>query len=580
MADIHLQRIASMLERTFADSIDMTDYEGRGESEYKNAFLSRALAAYTVGLLTRASPEDVAAAVVDGFDDGGIDAVYFDTDAKRLIVCQSKWMSKGTGSPSQGEILKLLNGVDLLINLRLGGFNDRLRGQAATLRAALTDSNVSIALVLAYSGVDPLGTHSQDDLSKFLAKNNDPIEVFTLEVFDQARLYQATLERAAGASVELEIALHDWGHVEHPFAAYYGRVAVQDIARWWHDHGSSLLAKNIRDFKGSTDVNAQLQETLRSEPASFWYFNNGITLLCKSVAKKPIGGASRDLGHFDCAGVSVVNGAQTVGQIASLSTRADDLSEEAFVLVRLISLADCPDGFDQRITRATNTQNRIEGRDFASLDPNQVRLAQEFALDGRQYAYRSGDRSTSAENGCTLTEATVALACAQSDSGLAVQVKNQIGRIFDDLEGPPYKLLFNDTTSAEYVWRLVTAMRAIDQRLSVLATGNVPRAEMLAAHGNRFILHRVLNAWLESQIKNPNTAISSIASAASSATDSVFKAVSDYLEENEPKAYLQPFFKTRERCAKLAKGISRPKTHVVDVANADTTESLFDKSTS
>ncbi|MEM7517139.1 MAG: AIPR family protein [Planctomycetota bacterium] len=138
-----------------------------------------------------------------------------------------------------------------------------------------------------------------------------------------------------------------------------------------------------------------------------------MTLLCESIKKKPVGGAQREYGEFECAGASVVNGAQTVGQIGSAFAQPDDVPEDAQVLVRIISLENVPEGFGQRITRATNTQNRVEGRDFASLDENQRRVHRELALDGIEYAYRSGDAVHDPSSGFSLTEATVALACAQ-----------------------------------------------------------------------------------------------------------------------------------------------------------------------
>ncbi|WP_420912651.1 AIPR family protein [Cyanobacterium aponinum] len=35
-------------------------------------------------------------------------------------------------------------------------------------------------------------------------------------------------------------------------------------------------------------------ETLKNNPESFWYYNNGITALCSSIQKKPLGGNSRN----------------------------------------------------------------------------------------------------------------------------------------------------------------------------------------------------------------------------------------------------------------------------------------------
>ena len=50
------------------------------------------------------------------------------------------------------------------------------------------------------------------------------------------------------------------------------------------------------------------------------------------------------------------------------------------------------------ITRAANTQNRIEKRDFAALDSNQKRLRTELYLENqKEYAYQTGEQPPQGE---------------------------------------------------------------------------------------------------------------------------------------------------------------------------------------
>src|SRR5262249_31933179 len=148
-----------------------------------------------------------------------------------------------------------------------------------------------------------------------------------------------------------------------------------------------------------------LMDTLKGGNAErFWYFNNGITVLCGSIKKKPVGGNSRDSGYFECSDVSIVNGAQTVGAIHQANSTHPESVAKASVLVRFISLEDCPDGFGAEVTRATNTQNRIERRDFVALDSEQERLRTELQLEKIQYAYKSGEGVADPTKGFELTE--------------------------------------------------------------------------------------------------------------------------------------------------------------------------------
>src|SRR5262249_7405925 len=145
------------------------------------------------------------------------------------------------------------------------------------------------------------------------------------------------------------------------------------------------------------------------------YFNNGLTALCASVQKKLVGGTGREIGIFDCKGVSVVNGAQTVGSIAAVYQKQPEKVKKARIFLRLLSLENCPEGFGMQVTVATNTQNRVERVDFVALDPEQQRLRTELWFDRKEYTYKSGDAPSKPDEGCTVADATVALACATPD---------------------------------------------------------------------------------------------------------------------------------------------------------------------
>ena len=236
----------------------------------------------------------------------------------------------------------------------------------------------------------------------------------SLEVLRQKELHGIVEQAALGASVDLTVMLHEYGIVREPYKAYYGQVDVADISTWGK-FGDHLYHRNIRGFKGSTEVNDSIISTVKDAPDKFLYFNNGITLLCSGLEKQPLGGKSRTSGVFDCKGASVVNGAQTVGSIiAALS--ATGVTSTARVMVRLISLEECPPDFGSEVTRAANTQNKIEKRDFAALDEEQTRIRSEMLLSlGKEYVFRTGDHPPSPDKGCTLDDAAVALACASAD---------------------------------------------------------------------------------------------------------------------------------------------------------------------
>jgi len=195
--------------------------------------------------------------------------------------------------------------------------------------------------------------------------------------------------------------------------------------------------RNLRKFIHDSSVDAAITATLLSEPSRFWYFNNGITVLCDRIEKAPAGGASRKSGKFVFEGATVVNGAQTVGSIGRAADADANQVADARVHTRFISLEDCPPDFATDVTRATNTQNRVERRDFVAIDHEQERLRTDLQLEqGKIYAIKTGEPDPPPIHGCTVVDATIALACAHSPD-LAVQAKREIGRLWEDVAKPP-----------------------------------------------------------------------------------------------------------------------------------------------
>jgi hypothetical protein len=262
------------------------------------------------------------------------------------------------------------------------------------------------------------------------------------------------------------------------------------------------------------------------------------------------------IGVFTCHGASVVNGAQTVGTIGKngeLSKTNNDLEDpSAWVQVRIISLEKCPPDFSSAITRAANLQNTVGYREFAAMDPTQHRLAIDFTLDRRTYAYKQGDVEPRGNEGCSIVEATQALGSAHS-VGLAVQVKREIGQIWADTQAPPYTDLFNEQLTSTYLWRSVLVMRAVDEELQILRGSSAHRADMVGIHLNRVILHLVFQDVRVKRLRHDSADQAALIEAARMATKDVFRPVTDYLQEHHEYDYLASLCKNHAKCEELTK---------------------------
>src|SRR5689334_10257607 len=83
--------------------------------------LSRAFSAFVLNKYIDVAPQSAAEAVVDDFNDNGLDAIYFDVKAETLYLVQSKL--RASEEFRQENALAFCAGVRLLLNQDFSTFN-------------------------------------------------------------------------------------------------------------------------------------------------------------------------------------------------------------------------------------------------------------------------------------------------------------------------------------------------------------------------------------------------------------------------------------------------------------------------
>jgi hypothetical protein len=558
MSIIHVNQIKNRIQAIYANKIDLTDVDkgNISPSAKEQFFLTRALAAYAIHVLGHVDADITAAAITDGGDDNGIDAIHYDEREKRLYIVQSKWINDGRGEPENGDVKKFVAGIRDLFDQSFERFNAKIAAKKASVDQALLDPATRYYIILAYTGSDGLAEPSTRDLNDLALEMNDTSEVVYLNILRQRELHSSLITAIAGDPITLNIALSHWGKIESPKLAYYGQVSGRQIAEWWNNFGALLFAKNLRGVLGDTEVNEEMKTTLEKTPELFWYYNNGITLISKSIERAMAGGGDRSQTSFQCVGVSVVNGAQTVSTIGKFAKPLDPNFEKLSVQLRVIALDEDVD-FGENITKTNNRQNRIENRDFVSLDPEQARLQNELAIDGIQYHLLRSEGATRSETATDLTESTIALACAASDSGMAVQLKREIGKLWENLEKPPYRALFNPSVTGLRLWRCVQIQRLIDRSIekSVAALSDVRgRSYSVFVHGNRMIASDIFSQIPKQKLIDPAASIDDVSAPAY--IDSLVLAAHDRLftrlEAKYPGSVIPTLFKNASKCKVLS----------------------------
>lgn len=493
MPNLNLIRVQTKLDELFQGKIDLSDVTNPDEIE--NKFYTRALAAIAVVMCSGVDYELAAKSVTDDYHDMGIDAIYNDTVQKKLVLVQSKWRKDGTGSVSQEEAHTFAEGINRIINLELSGCNKKIAAKQSEIDAAIRDMDYQIESIFCHTGSQGMSTYALRPIDDLLGKANitGANELLTFSEVKLQEIYEFLANGQNGDNITLnDVVLTNWGMVDTPFKAYYGSISVSAIGEWYNQYGNRLFAKNIRYYKGSTEVNQGIKDVLKNEPDNFFYYNNGIKLLCKKITRKALHGTTREMGLFVLEGVSLVNGAQTTGTIGTIFAESPEILTSANVLIQMIDLGDSDEAQAAQITKLSNTQNRIDGKDFAALDRNQERLRMELSFAGIQYLYKSGAKLDDLEHQITLDETIIAQACPSAELSIVALAKGNIGALTENIEKPPYKSLFNSGTNSFSLYNGVQVLRTVDRLLKQHEATSTGRKRLVLVHGNRFLLHLIL----------------------------------------------------------------------------------------
>jgi hypothetical protein len=543
MKPIGIQRIERRLDK-FNGLIDMADWSTRPRDQQRSAFLSRSLAAYCVKIIADIDDASAAASITDSFHDRGLDAIYFDAKLSRLLVVQSKW----TDCIAWREAGEFVDGVRRLIAPDWKSFanNPRILKRQSELDLALLSSETRIVLITVHKGSaagDDQSLRRIDELAQAIDGGSGLAESIH---WHQKHLLEGMQSETSPQKINADLYLANWGEIKNPYHAVYGRIQAPAVVQLWENH-PHLAHMNIREYSMQwTGVNSAIADTVLHEPEHFWYFNNGLTLICDSIKPGVVGRLNSEIGLFHLEGIRLVNGAQTTGIVSgNLKTLPEKERDKLWIQVRAIAVGKCPDGFATQITKFTNLQNAVTPQDLVALDHVQSRLAIDFALEKRKYAFKWGtDPDPNGENGCSLKEATIALACAHEDSAYTVQAKREIG-VFWLTDSDRYKLLFHKDLTAQRVWNAVKIMRAVDMTTASLGTD--PRKEMICVHLKRVILHLVfrsaeLREWEIS--KDPDALAVTAAGLCANLVDKT----SRYISANHSGDYLASLSKNFEKC--------------------------------
>ncbi|WP_405947086.1 AIPR family protein [Streptomyces prunicolor] len=493
-----VRQVARAFDETYTGLIDMSDFGNRPPEQTTPAFRSRALAAHAVRIMTGWAPEQAADCVIDGGQDQGIDAIAIDEGKEQIYLVQAKWSLTGSAKADETAVHKLFAGLRLIDSGEAAQFNPRGQILAKKAHDLIGAKAPKVTQVIVLMGTEPPSPGVRQVIANGEREFNSHGDYVGHHFLHAPQIHALVRQDQRSEPVTLEATLQPWFSVPSPYLSYEGVMQAEEVARW-ADHGNELFVRNIRNPLGLTPINKELVDTLTDEPSHFWYFNNGITVLCESLDAVP--GSQRvperSPVRLVAHGASVVNGAQTVRSVIDAAQQAED-AELAQVTVRFIVTGGDTE-FADRTTQATNRQNHITERDRIALDPVQAVLIEEFRAElGLVYSVRRSELEPQDNEGCSVVEAACALACAHVGSRFAARLvaAESTDVLWERGSSGIYDPLFRSVPNVYETWNAVNVLRSVRTALRAEREQYTGRAAAVIDDGIFLITHLVFRQLL------------------------------------------------------------------------------------
>ncbi len=305
-----------------------------------------------------------AESITDGNDDKKCDLIFIDREESVAVLAQCYFSSKEKTSAPANKASDLNTAVAWLLQREIKELPERLRSAAAELRTAIANGDIR-RFEAWYVHNLPESANVQNELSTVAETANTLIKALhplcRVEV-SSAEIGRAVLEEWYSETLspilvndEVKIDIESGFRLKtNAWDAYVTAVPARVLYRLYNKHKTRLFSANVRDYLGSrrsdANINNGIKQTAQENPADFWVFNNGITVLTHSFEEV----VSKGKTQLIIRGISIVNGAQTTGAIGSLARAPDP---KALVPARFVHTSKPELIYD--IIQYNNSQNKV-----------------------------------------------------------------------------------------------------------------------------------------------------------------------------------------------------------------------------
>ena len=320
----------------------------------------------------------------DGCHDKGIDAIVINPNETIVTIFQSKFERAGNLVRIKDSEIHLLAAVKQYFKSRSALAAATTNANAATKRLVneafdALHGPMKFSLELLF-----ITTHKEAPQTKDVVERTLGFRGSEYRVFDYDKIMGLVSDKARDFTPRLGVYPLPYIDADGTLVrrldsnAWVLTVSAEEIRRMVVKYGDQLFKKNVRNFLDKNVCNDGIVATLKAKPDSFWYYNNGISIICDDAD------LAVESKYIRIINPQIVNGCQTAKSIEKFSGELN-----AAVLVRVIATGNHT--FIDEITHYQNSSNPVKKRDFKSNDPVQIRIKRDLKRRGYYYEIKRGE---------------------------------------------------------------------------------------------------------------------------------------------------------------------------------------------
>lgn len=326
--------------------------------------------------------------IVDGQYDGGVDALLSDpsSETSDLVIVQSKYYQSIATDDVFNAIVKMSSFYKDMIEGHYESVNSTVQKRFLDLNAEVGEESKIHFVFFTSAPQNGIKRNSLEKKFKDLFKDYSKIDLtilFGADIVESIKELESRRPTVESGKIKIDEANN---YLCYGDDAIIVNVSAFSLKALYAQHNNNLLARNLRYHISGRNIDKAIDTTIQEEPETFWYKNNGITIICDDF---DVDGKEVKLKNF-----SIVNGGQTTYMIHKSKHVSE--SSNFYLPCKIIKiLGDTEDEkntFSLEIAKATNSQKAIKAIDLKANSPEQVRFAQAMREIGIFYQTKRGEK--------------------------------------------------------------------------------------------------------------------------------------------------------------------------------------------